>query len=133
ARLRRLAEAAGDDGGAALVRDRAGQYGEVLVVVRPDVAVGVVGCDAVAAQVDTQGGVVVDRVTSDGIAGRVALEKHYAVAVVEGNDIARPGRRATNRVIGADHQDAVARIRQGSRAGDIGADVIALDRVVGAL
>src|SRR5262249_7185441 len=111
------------DGGGVRQAAAAGpaQGGEVLEVVGPGVGVGgVVGGDAVVAQVDPQPAVATDAVATDAVAG--AAGDGHAGAAVEGDGVAGHG------VGGALDQDAGAVARRGGAAG-AGANLVALQQV----
>ena len=130
-RVGRAVQGAGHGRHAARARDR-GDHREVLIVVGAGVPGRVVQGDAVAAQVDPQPGVGEDRVEPDLVAGPGRGVDIHADAGGEGDGVAGAGGRAADRVIGraAVDLDAVA-VAQRVRAGDVGADQVALDQCAG--
>ena len=70
-----------------------------MEVVGPGVAGGVVERDAVAAQVDAQADVVVDRITEDRITGCSVTGDGNPIATVVGDDVAGTCGGAANRVV----------------------------------
>ena len=123
------------DGGACTRHRGAGEHREVLQAVGARVnVVGVIGRDAIGAQVDAQAGVAVDAVAQHRHRG--AGRHKDAVTGVEGNRVALAGRGATNaRVVGraaVANQDAVAAVAQCAAAVGSGADEVAADDGAGA-
>ena len=78
---------------------------------------------------DRARGVGADEVALEDVVGRAAAEDLDALAVVVGDHVPRAGGRAADRVVRGvgEHVDAVGVVAQLLGAGDVGADVVALD------
>ena len=113
-----------------------GQDGEILQVIRAArVAAGGVQGDAVEAQVDPQGSVVVDRVGQNGVAGAVVggVDADIdAEAAVVGDHVPGSGDQAADRVVRRTIKDgdAALLVTQALRAVGADSDQVALDQVV---